>query len=380
VTAPIDAGELADRFRGLAGREPQAIWMAPGRVNLIGEHTDYNDGFVLPFALGQGVYVALGHRPDRRLQVSSARFGTVSVAEGEPIEPTHWAAYVRAGLAMAAAAGVADGGWDVVIEADLPVGAGLSSSAATLCAVLGAAADAAGSALPGAELARLARRAEVELVGVPVGPMDHLASACATAGHALFIDCRDLRAEPVPLDPAGQGLALLVTDTGTRHRLIEGEYAARQESCQMAAAAVGVRALRDTTLSDLEAASLDPVDRRRARHVVSEDERVLAAVGLLRSGRLAEVGPLLDRSHASLAADFEVSTPALDLAVAAARRGGALGSRLTGAGFGGSTISLVPRERVEQVEAEVGAAFADGGLAPPAFISVVPGHGARRIA
>jgi galactokinase len=298
----------------------------------------------------------------------------------EPIVPGHWAAYVQGALGVAEAEGLAREGFDVMIDADLPVGAGLASSAATLCAVLGAVSEAGGSPLPGGELARLARRAEVEMVGVPVGPMDHLASACSTAGHGLFIDCRDLHTEQIPLDSGSAGLVLLVSDTATRHRLVEGEYAARRESCLRAAAALGVAALRDTDLGQLEQTHLDPVDLERARHVITENDRVLAAIDLLRAGRLAELGSLLDESHASLAADFEVSTPELDRAVAAARQSGALGSRLTGAGFGGSTISLVPSGRVEAVEAGVAAAFAEEGLAAPQFLTVVPSDGARRLA
>jgi galactokinase len=353
--------------------------MAPGRVNLIGEHTDYNGGFVLPFAIGRGVYVAAGQRSDRRVVIESARFGAASWNLGDPIDPSHWSAYVRAGLA-AVASGSAAVGLDLMIDDDLPSGAGLASSAATLCVVIRAASDVAGVDLSAEALASAARRAEVQGVGVPVGPMDHMASAAATAGHCLLLDCRDLTTEQVALDPATEGLALLVMDTGTRHRLVEGEYSARRESCQRAASALGVPALRDAGLSDLDMAiDIDESDRRRARHVITENERVLATADLLRAGRLIEVGPLLFESHRSLAADFEVSTKALDLAVEAARSAGAIGSRLIGAGFGGSTISLVPEQDVEEVEAAAVEAFEAAGMTRPAFMSVSPADGARRI-
>ena len=371
---------LSERFAAETGRPPVGVWMAPGRVNLIGEHTDYNDGFVLPFAIEQGVFVAVGNRSGRQVVVRSSRFGTFSFAPGDALDRAHWGIYVRAAFAIAATEQMAAGGLEVMIEDDLPMGAGLASSAATLCAVLAAVSEVAESPLRGADLARLARRAEVEVVGVPVGPMDHLASACASPGHGLFLDCRDLRFEQVPLDPGRAGLTLLVTDTSTRHRLVEGEYAARRESCRRAAAALGVPALRDATLEQMASApEIGPVDARRARHVITEDARVQSAVGLLREERWAEVGALLDESHRSLAADFEVSTAALDLAAEAARRAGALGSRLTGAGFGGSTISLVPTMQVEEVQAVVADAFAEAGLEAPSFLPVVPSAGASRL-
>ncbi len=367
------AAAAADAFRVAAGRSPDGVWCAPGRVNLLGEHTDYNDGYALPFALDLGVTAAVAVRADARLRLWSAQEGgPVDVAAGE--RAAGWAAYVAGALAVAAPRV----GFDVWVDADLPVGSGLSSSAALTCAVVLAAAELTGAGSDRVALARLAQRAEREHAGVPVGLLDQLASLLATPGHALLVDFRATTAEPVPLDPAGAGLTLVVLDTRAPRRLADGAYAARRAECARAAGILGVPSLREADPGQVD--RLPEPLRRRARHVVSENARVLAAAGLLRAGRLADVGEALSASHASLRDDYEVSCAELDAAVGAALEAGALGARMTGAGFGGAAVALVPAGRV----ADVGRAAADRarreGLADPRCFPVSPSVGARRLA
>ena len=379
--SPADlADQAAGRFRARHGTAPGGVWHAPGRVNLIGEHTDYNLGWVLPFALDRGVVVAAGRRGDGLLDICSAQSaGQVSLPLSGlgPGAVTGWAAY-PAGVAWALReAGWHVGGASLVIDSDLPQGAA-SSSAAIECAVAIALAELAGADVPRAELARLARRAENEMVGVPSGIMDQSASLLGEAGHALLLDCRSGQITPVPFDPAAAGLALLVIDTGARHALTDGRYALRRQECEQAARALGVPSLRDVADPGRSAAIGDPVLARRARHVISDDCRVLAAADLLRSGDLDGLGPLLHASHASLRDDFEISWPQADVAAEAAERAGALGARMVGGGFGGSVIALVPADDAG-VRAAVLAGYAGQGWPPPAFLAAPPSAGARRI-
>lgn len=383
MNAPSAAG-LAAGFAARFGRAPAVGWWAPGRVNLVGEHTDYNEGFVLPLAIPYGVAAAVARRPDGVLRVASVQAG------GEPVDTaverlapgsvTGWAAYV-AGVGWALrAAGHPVAGADVLVDGDVPVGAGLSSSAALACAAAAALADLFGLAMPRRELARVAQRAENAFVGVPTGIMDQSAALLATAGHALFLDTRTLHAEQVPLDLAGHGLALLVVDTRSPHALVEGAYAERRGSCESAARTLGVPALRDVAVGDLDAALgalPDPIARRRVRHVVTEDDRVLRTVALLRAGDLRAVGPLLTASHTSLRDDYEVSVPRLDVAVAAALAAGAHGARMTGGGFGGCVIALVDAAAVPAVADAVTADFAAHGWAAPRAFVVTPSAGAH---
>jgi galactokinase len=370
-------------FAGAFGRPPAGVWYAPGRVNLIGEHTDYSEGFALPFAIGTGVCVAAATRGDGLLALASRQQGgdvlTVPVTALAPGRPGGWAAY-PAGLAWALrAAGHRIGGASLAIDADLPAGAGLASSAALV--------SAAGLALAGLyrlgvsrpELAGLGRRAENEFVGVPTGPMDQLAVLLGQAGQALLLDCRAGTGTAVPFDPAAAGLVLLVIDTRVQHELTGGGYAARRLACQEAARTLGVRSLRDITGTGPLAGLADPVLRRRARHVVTEDRRVLDAAGLLRAGRPGEAGRLLSASHASLRDDFEVSWPEADATVAAALGAGALGARMTGGGFGGSVIALAPAGAAGSVAAAVTGAFAGRGWQAPAISPAQPAPGARQL-
>jgi galactokinase len=361
-------------------------WFSPGRVNLIGEHTDYNDGFVLPFALAQGVTVRGAARADGVLEVRSAQAPgrplSTGVADLAPGAVTGWAAY-PAGVAWALrAAGHQVGGATLDIDSDLPQGAGLSSSAALECAVALALCDLSGLDVPRPELARIAQRAENEFVGMPCGIMDQSAALLCTAGNALLLDCRSGLSAQVPL--VMDGLTLLVIDTRAAHELVGGEYAARRTACEEAAAALGVPALRDVKdLADALARLDDDVLRRRVRHVVTENHRVEAAVGLLRAGarpgNLAEIGALLTASHLSLRNQFEVSWPEADVAVEAATRAGARGGRMIGGGFGGSVIVLVPDDRLAAVRQEVSTAYAARGWTAPSFLSATPGAGAHRL-
>ncbi|HEY1616257.1 MAG TPA: galactokinase [Streptosporangiaceae bacterium] len=372
------AALFAERFGG----RPQGGWRAPGRVNLIGEHTDYNEGFVLPLAIGAGTCTAAASREDGLLVLASRQVpGTevsVAIRDLRPGVVTGWAAY-PAGVAWALReAGYPVGGASIAISSDVPVGAGLSSSAALECAVALTLTELHGIAIPRPQLAVLARRAENEFAGVPTGIMDQSASLLCQAGHALLLDCRSSFGTTVPLDPASSGFALLVIDTRASHALADGGYAARRQSCEQAAQALGMRSLRDVTDSS-ELAGLDPLLRRRARHVVTENNRVLATVDLLRAGDLGGAGPLLTASHRSLRDDFEVSWPQADATVEAALAAGASGARMTGGGFGGSVIALVPAERTGPVTAAVASRFEAEGWLPPWCTEVVPSAGARRI-
>jgi galactokinase len=367
-------------FRETYRRDPDGVWHAPGRVNLIGEHTDYNDGLVLPFALAQGVTAAAARRDDGVLELRSRQSpDTVQVSGPVPGSVTGWAAYA-AGVAWALrAAGHDIGGASVLIDSDLPQGAGLSSSAALECAVAVALCDLYGLDLPRPELARIAQRAENDFAGMPCGILDQSASLLCTEGHALLLDCRSGLSAQVPLDLTG--LTLLVIETRAEHQLLDGGYASRRASCEKAAELLDVPALRDVEdLGEALRRLEDPVLRRRAQHVVTENHRVEATVGLLRAGMAAEVGALLTASHLSLRDQFEVSWPEADVAVEEAVRAGARGARMVGGGFGGSVIALVPADRAQRVRDAVTEAYAARGWKEPRFLDAVPAAGARRVA
>ncbi|HYH50353.1 MAG TPA: galactokinase [Acidimicrobiia bacterium] len=383
----IDTVRVA--FVERVGRSPDGVWRAPGRVNLIGEHTDYNDGFVLPVAIDRSVAVAAGRREDGVLRSWSTRDPgdpvTRPVAEAGPGRSTGWTAYVE-GMAWALRQqGVEVPGADLVVHADLPAGGGLSSSAALEAAVGLALVDLAGeSTIDRVSLALAGQRAENDVVGMPCGIMDQMAVLLARAGHALFLDTRTREAELVPFDPAANGLTLLVIDTRVKHTLVGSPYAERRRACEQAAATLGVAALRDVTLDDVEAArkagAFDDVTYRRARHVVTENARVLDVVASLRAGDLTAMGAALAGSHASLRDDYEVSCAELDVAVEAAVAGGAVAARMTGGGFGGSALALAPAGTGERVEQAVNQAYAAAGFGPPAVFAVCIADGAERVA
>ena len=380
---PVSPADGPGWFGQCYGGSAAVAWRAPGRVNLIGEHTDYNDGLVLPFAIDRSVEAAAIPRPDRVLEVRSRQepddHVTISLAALEPGAVTGWAAY-PAGVAWALAqAGYPVGGASLAIDSDLPRGAGLASSAALECAVTASLAELAGVTLPKSELAALARRAENDFVGMPCGIMDQAAAMLCQAGHALLLDCRTGESAAVPLDPDAAGLRLVIIDTGVRHELTGGEYAARRGECEAAVRMLGVSSLRDVPDAAGLAGLADPVLAIRARHVVTENARVSDVVALLRAGRLADCGPLLTRSHRSLRSDFDVSWPQADLTVEAAVAAGALGARMTGAGFGGCVLALVPVPRLAEVKEAIRAAFAGTGVTAPVFIDAVPASGARSV-
>jgi galactokinase len=360
------------------------VWSAPGRVNLIGEHTDYNAGFVLPFALPHRTAVGVA-RSDRRAWTIWSEAETQSFTFGaDDLEPggmPGWAGYVAGVVWALREAGVEVPYARLAIASDVPVGAGLSSSAALECSVLAALVDLADACdlVPVARWPALAQRAENAYVGVPCGIMDQSASTLCRRGHALFLDCRTYAVEQVPFDLPAAGLAVLMIDTHAPHRLSDGDYAARRSTCEAAARALGIPSLRD--VDDLPAALdalPDDLMRRRVRHVVTENERVLAAVGHLRSGAAAEIGPLLEGSHTSLRDDYEVTVAELDVAVEAALAAGALGARMTGGGFGGCIIALVRLADADPVADAVRRAFAANHFAGPSFFVATPSDGVRR--
>jgi galactokinase len=372
----------------------------------MGEHTDYNDGYVLPFALGQGVSAAAARRAgpgfpgspgspgSRRLTLCSRQepAAPVQVALDQlaPGQVTGWAAY-PAGVAWALeAAGHPVPGACIAIDSDLPAGAGLSSSAALECATALALTELAlteqALPLPRRELAAIARRAENEFVGVPSGIMDQSASLLSQAGHALLLDCRSLETSQVPFDPAAAGASLLLVNTRAKHDLVDGEYGQRRAECEEAARRLGIPSLRSLTTPAEADRLADPVLRRRARHVITDNQRVLDVVALLSSppGASADtyrdIGRLLTQSHASLRDDFEISWPEADATVEAALVAGAFGARMMGGGFGGSVLALAPATGAGQVRDAVTAAFARHAWKAPEFLDAVPSASARRLA
>ena len=378
-----DADTVARSFVQRTGREPDGVWAAPGRVNLIGEHTDYNDGFVMPFALPQAVTVAASVRDEDTWSVTSLTVPATETFHRADLRPGMgggWIAYCAGVVWVLAEAGYEVGGAELVLTSDVPRGAGLSSSAALECGVLTALADLYALDITPLERAQLARRCENVYVGAPTGLMDQAASTLCTADHALFFDCRSFAADQVPLDLAAAGLEILILDTRTPHDLVDSEYATRRTTCEEAARLLDVAALRD--VDDLDAALCrlpEETMRRRVRHVVTENARVEAAADLLRAGRIADLAPLLDASHRSMRDDFEITVPTVDLAVESARSAGALGARMTGGGFGGCIVALVEADAGDRVGTAVAAAFGAAGHGRPQWFLARPSPGARRL-
>ncbi|MDX2825364.1 galactokinase [Streptomyces ipomoeae] len=381
------AGAVAERFEELYGAAPEGVWAAPGRVNLIGEHTDYNDGFVMPFALPHTTVAAVSRREDGVLRLHSAdvESGVVELSlDGlAPESDRGWTAYPAGVVWALREAGHEVTGADVHLASTVPTGAGLSSSAALEVVVALALNDLFSLGLKGWQLARLCQRAENVYVGAPTGIMDQTASACCEAGHALFLDTRDLSQKQIPFDLAAEGMQLLVVDTQVKHSHSEGEYGKRRAGCEKGAALLGVDALRDVAYDELDAALKRLGDeeevRRLVRHVVTEDQRVEKIVALLESGDTRAIGPVLVEGHASLRDDFRISCPELDLVVDTAISAGALGARMTGGGFGGSAIVLVDSTEVDTVTKAVEEAFATAGFTAPRVFVAVPSAGARRV-
>jgi galactokinase len=365
------------------------VWRAPGRINLVGEHTDYNDGFVLPFALEVGCTAAVASGP-----TGSDGWSVRSAQQPEPVvvrrsglaaapDVPEWSRYVLGALWLLTDRGVDVPALDLEVDSDVPSGAGLSSSAALVCSVARALDDHLGLGLDDAALFALTRDVENDAVGAPTGGMDQLVSLRGEAGHALFCDMRSHDTRAVPLDLAGSGLAVLVADTRAPHQHSDGEYGNRRSGCEEAAHRLGVPALRDVAAADLDDALArlnDDELRRYVRHVVTEDDRVLSVVRLLDEGRLPEIGPLLTASHVSMRDDFRITVPEVDTAVDALHEAGALGARMTGGGFGGCVIGLVPERSVESAGEAVRAAFADAGFGEPSLFTAVPAAGAHPVA
>ena len=338
---------------------PALVSRAPGRVNLIGEHTDYNDGFVLPMALPFDTAVAASRAPrGSGVEVHSEGFGSVEFRPTDPIEGGHWSIHLRGMCRLLAEQGVDPGPWRATIASDIPAGASLSSSAALEVAVAMAVLGLAGVEWAPQDIAKLGQQVENEVVGVPSGIMDQLISASAASGHASLIDCRSLQSKPVPIPP---GAVVAVMDTGTRRQLASSAYADRRESGARAAAALGLASLRDAQLADLD--RLPPslgTERRRAHHVITENQRTLDAAQAMADGDAGAAGALMDASHASLRDDYEVSGPALDQITEIARTSpGCLGARMTGGGFAGCAIALVITERADEFRSTVIQRFRD---------------------
>ena len=376
---------MTKSFSDLFDREPAGRWAAPGRVNLIGEHVDYAEGLCLPFAIAERTVVEVAARTDGRVRLHSAAENDGwegPLDEIGPGSPAGWAGYAAGVLWALREAGHAVGGIDLLVSETVPLGAGLSSSAALECATALAVNDLGGlgpqgSGLDRRELAAACIRAENDVVGASTGGMDQAASLLATAGHALLLDTRDGSTRQVPFAPADDGLRVLVIDTKVRHHLADGQYGERRASVEKAAATLGLHSLREATLRDLE--RLDGELLRRARHIVTEIQRVREVVALLDAGRTADIGPLLDASHTSLAKDFQVSCRELDLACEIARASGAFGARMVGGGFGGSAIALVPFSRLNDVTDGVRNAFSANGLRAPEIRRADPSEGATRL-
>lgn len=372
-------------------------WFAPGRINVIGEHTDYNDGFVLPFALEVGCTATVSSVSPGSTGAEGSDGWTVrsvqqppavvvrrsGLAAADRADAPEWSRYVLGALWLLTDRGIDVPPLEVTVDSDVPSGAGLSSSAALVCSVVRAVDDHLDLGLDDDALFALTRDVENDAVGAPTGGMDQLVSLRGEAGHALCCDMRSHETRPVPLDLHGNGLRVLVADTRAPHRHSDGEYGARRRGCEEAARRLGVPALRDVTADDLDAA-LDRLDdeelRRYVRHVVTEDDRVLSAVRLLDDGRLADIGPLLSASHRSMRDDFRITVPEVDTAVDALLEAGALGARMTGGGFGGCVIGLVPEGSVDSAGDAVRRAFADAGFGEPDLFTAEPSRGAHSVA
>ena len=346
----LTAEQLQSRFQEAFGRTATVLARAPGRVNLIGEHTDYNEGFVLPAAITRETRMLVAPRDDGRVQLSALDLGrqtTFDLADGTvtPSSEERWSNYVRGVAAGLLKAGYRLRGMDVLMQGDVPIGAGLSSSAAVEMAAVQAFSAVGDLTVPPEQAARIGQQAEHAFVGTNCGLMDQLASALGQPDHVLLIDCRDLSFQPVPVPPAA---AILIADTAVRRQLASSAYNERRAQCEAAAAALGVPSLRDATLQMLDAAHLEPLIDKRARHIISEDDRVLECVAALRAGDLAAAGRLMDASHCSLRDLYEVSSVELDIMVELLReQPGCYGARLTGAGFGGCAVALMADRALE---------------------------------
>ena len=370
---------IEEKFLETFGEEPDLVAAAPGRVNLIGEHIDYSEGFVLPFAIKDRTLVAARKRDDSTVRVASAqrrnKIVTVDINDVKPGLKGEWERYALGVLwSMGVTSGV-----DLMIDGHVPLGAGLSSSAALECSVATAMNHLFDMGFNLEELARLTQKAENQYVGVPCGIMDQSVSLMATNGFALLLDCRDLSTRNIPFDVASHGLELLIIDTQAHHALTDGGYAERRASCESVAAKLHVKSMRELTITQLDSSRdlLSETEYIRARHAITEMKRVLDCVEALSSGDFVKVGQLLNQSHLSLRDDYNVSCPELNAAVEASLVAGALGSRMVGGGFGGSAIALIQASKTSETIGVVEKAFADKKFKAPRFFTSLPSQGAE---
>jgi galactokinase len=371
--------QIEKKFLETFGVEPDLVAAAPGRVNLIGEHIDYSDGFVLPFAIKDRTLVAARKRNDSTVRIASAqrrnKIVTVDISRVKPGLKGEWERYA---LGVLWALGVKEG-VDLLIDGHVPLGAGLSSSAALECSVATAMNHLFDLGFNLEELARLTQKAENQYVGVPCGIMDQSVSLMATQGSALLLDCRDLTTKNIPFDVASSGLELLIIDTQAHHALTDGGYAKRRASCESVVAKLGITSLRDLTMQQLENSRglLTETEFVRARHAVTEMKRVIECVQALSDSNFALVGELINHSHASLRDDYTVSCPELDTAVDAALAAGALGARMVGGGFGGSAIALIQASKTTETIKTIEKAFSSKKFKAPRFFTSLPSQGAE---
>lgn len=366
-------------FKEVFGYEPQGVWSAPGRANLIGEHTDYNEGFVFPFGIDKRTYVALSPRSDSLCRVSSDIDGkTYETDLPSKPEGMDWALYPL-GVAWVMREW-AKSGFDAFFTSNVPVGSGLSSSAAIECAIGVALNEIWSAGRTKQQIALLGQRAENDVVGAPTGMMDQTASMLAERDSAVFLDCQSLEAKAVPLHLEERDLVVAVIDTRVAHRHSDGGYRVRRESCERGASTMGVKSLRGLSAGDLPKAQslLSDVDFRRVRHIVTENQRVLDSIEALQSGDMPRFGQLLLASHDSMAHDFEISIEELDLAVEISMQTGAVGARMTGGGFGGAAIAVINKDLLAALEQNCKQAFAQKGYLEPKIFAVVPSEGAKR--
>ncbi|MEI8066575.1 MAG: galactokinase [Actinomycetes bacterium] len=374
--------DIRSEFEKAFGRRPDVVAQAPGRVNLIGEHIDYSDGFVLPFAIKDVTTVAIGKRADRTLTVASVQRPKdkylTSLDNLAPLTGEPWSRYVL-GVLWAIPNHLQFAGMDILIDGRVPLGAGLSSSAALECSVATALNHLFDLQINLEDLARLTQRAENIYVGVPCGIMDQSISLMGKAGAALLLDCRDLHTEEIPFEIASENLELLIIDSQAHHSLVDGGYAERRASCERAVGQLGIPSLRDISVAELfeQGQSLDELTFKRAKHAVTEMKRVLDAVTALKARDFVTLGRLLNESHASLRDDYTVSCVELDLAVDTAIAEGALGARMVGGGFGGSAIALISADSVDRVKAAISSSFAAKNFKAPRFFTSLPSDGAK---
>jgi len=376
----LSVEEVTAGFSEKFDYEPTGVWSAPGRANLIGEHTDYNNGFVFPFGIDRRTFVALAPRSDMKIRIASSISEDVVEFELGKKQPKNldWALYPL-GVAWVMREH-ATGGFDAYITSDVPVGAGLSSSAAIECSIAAALNDVWQAGKTEQELALIGQRAENEIVGAPTGMMDQTASMLAKRDAAVLLDCQSLETELVPLGLQERGLVVAVIDTRVAHRHADGGYKSRRDACERGAKKMGVESLRELSEADLPDAQekLDDDTFRRCKHVVTENRRVIDAVDALKRGDMALLGQLLLQSHASMRDDFEISVTELDTAVELAMEVGAVGARMTGGGFGGAAIAIIDASKMELLTEHCKAIFAKKGFAEPNVFAVAASDGARR--